>query len=525
MRWQGLNGFRRDEKGSIAMIFAVGLMVAIVGIASLAVDMGHLYSVRSELQNTTDAAAQAAVMGLIQQDVNGVVFKDADGAVTQAMGTINTAGTALGLASINDSDPGLSINFGYWDDKALTWTLIGNKTNVTTNSTANAVEITLQRGNTGTYGPVANFFGGIFGLGASTVKAKSRAYMSSILGVPLGTVPIPVAVPVNGPNSPLYSESKPASSWYARLFGPSDAVAQTATWKTFYFKDTGGNNVNTSLSNNPTPDGETGYWFVCNPNDSVPNTILRILQEAALSTHTNQNSSTSLTTTGRTIYFVDALKYGQEIFARSEYKYYASPYYLQNPFKYLKAAYDAKKNASGIWRVTLPLYSGTQYPLSASRRLDKAFRFLAWMMGPTEANACYSFAVPPHIYVNGFVNVDITNVTFTDVSPSTVHCNQCNYTYPKTIDGVTYANKKDCLARLAASCWNSNVATMRNVTNLSTVIPNIPLNTPNSQITNSSLTNNNAAGYPGGATYKQLNANAMTGVTAYGNIPKLIPVN
>ena len=54
----------RRTEGSVAIITAIGL-VAFLGMVSLAIDMGHLYTVRNELQNVADAAALAAANALI----------------------------------------------------------------------------------------------------------------------------------------------------------------------------------------------------------------------------------------------------------------------------------------------------------------------------------------------------------------------------------------------------------------------------------------------------------------------------
>jgi Flp pilus assembly protein TadG len=60
-----LKKFVQGAEGSIMVLTALGL-VAFLGLASLAVDMGHLYVVRNELQNTADAAALAGASNLIQ---------------------------------------------------------------------------------------------------------------------------------------------------------------------------------------------------------------------------------------------------------------------------------------------------------------------------------------------------------------------------------------------------------------------------------------------------------------------------
>ena len=76
--WQGgCIRFIRKAEGSVAIISALALM-GLVGVASLAVDMGHLYTVRNEMQNTADAAALAAAGRLIV-DQGGVAVRDSMG--------------------------------------------------------------------------------------------------------------------------------------------------------------------------------------------------------------------------------------------------------------------------------------------------------------------------------------------------------------------------------------------------------------------------------------------------------------
>ena len=56
-----IRAFLRDQRGSAMVMFPAFILVA-AGIASLAVDMGHLYGLRGKLQHTADAAALAAVI-------------------------------------------------------------------------------------------------------------------------------------------------------------------------------------------------------------------------------------------------------------------------------------------------------------------------------------------------------------------------------------------------------------------------------------------------------------------------------
>lgn len=533
-----LGRFRNDSTGSIAVILAVGLMAVLVGFVSLSIDVGHLYTVRSELQNTCDAAALAAVRALVVEDTASGsggsapgTHLDADAAREAAMAIINKAASPQGLKDaegnpiiIASGDASVTITFGHWNDKTSTWSDIEGQ--VPTNpdpydaNVPNAVQVKVLRGNTGTYGPVTNFFSGGFGLSAKTSQAfaTSRAYLGYTMGVPLGTVPVPIALPpdVLNPNAPdNQNASHGKLGWFAWLFGPDKAVA--ATVKKFYFKDMGGNNVNNTVSNSPTVDQNQtnqAYWFTCNANDSVPGTLTKIMEEAALTNHTHQNSANR-----QNIYFVDALNIGSTLYPKSEFKYY-SGYYLQNLFKSLQTAWNAKKDVNGHWRITLPVYGYSANPLqSASKRLEKTFGFLAWLLGPREAYACFTFP-PPYVYVNAFVNVEITNVVYSPLNSS--GCNQCTPSrWPATINGVSYQNKKDCLARLSTSCWNKNYAVIENVRDVSTIIP-----TPPGRNSGTSGHVYYGVGQIGGLSNSQVpGSNAPAGVGGYGNVPKLISPN
>src|SRR4051812_9660999 len=55
-----MNSFWRANRSGIATIYAVFLLVALVGIASMGVDLGRVYVAKTELQTAADSAARAA---------------------------------------------------------------------------------------------------------------------------------------------------------------------------------------------------------------------------------------------------------------------------------------------------------------------------------------------------------------------------------------------------------------------------------------------------------------------------------
>ena len=441
-------------EGSVAIICALGL-VAFLGVVSLAVDMGQLYTVRNELQNVADAAALAAAGNLIHDYGAGAV-RDA-AAAQQAVLTVAQRQSQLsGQPAVDNAGrDDLTIIFGAWDiyagNPATAWTEIGP--NCSSDSNANGVKVTIRRSSGTVYGPVSNFFGGIMGLNTSQVAATAIAYLGYTHEVPTATVKVPLTLP-----DTVLTASKGRSGWFARMLGPREALATTT--KTYVFKDTGGKLVDNNVTTAPL-DPTHAYLFTAGENDAVPGTIHDILTKVYTPSYTSSNPV-----------YVEDLKLGQEIHTRSEFKYGSS--YISPIFQRLQKAYNYKTTgnantappAGTAWRVTLPVYGNQPNP-SASLQRQGGFMSLARLLAPfwpSEAYACYTMP-PPKTYVNGFVNADITKVSYSSSG------NDGNYTYPKTINGVTYTDKKDFLTRYPSSVWNVNSVTIENVTDGSTVSP------------------------------------------------------
>ena len=455
----------KRTEGSVAVIAALGL-VAFLGLVSLAIDMGRLYTTKNELQNVADAAALAATGSLIHDYGAGAV-RDAAAAQQAALTVAQRQSQLSGQDAVGNADRNdLNIIFGAWNiytgNPATAWTEIGSSCSSTSN--ANAVKVKIRRASGTVYGPVANFFGGILGLNTSEVSATAIAYLGYTIGVPTGGVQLPLALPSTGPSSPLVSNGR--TGWFASLFGPSEAVASAP--KTIKFRDTGGATVTVNSSKKiPTSpiaalDANQGYFYTpkANPSvNSVPNTIKNIIKKIY---------TPSLTGTATVPVFVGDIKVGQQIFPASEYPWGSSN--MKPIFDNLKAAYNAKKDASGKWRTTLVVHG----PLGTSSLPQKTgFMSLARLLTPfwpSEAFACATIQ-PPTTFAKSFVNVDIIAVTSGTGDDG-------NYTYPKTIatpvpasGTTTYTNQKDFLNRFPTSTWNVNTVTIQTVTDASTVSP------------------------------------------------------
>jgi hypothetical protein len=79
-RLRGRRDYRglRKEGGAVALIVALS-MVVLVGFAGLALDLGKLYIAKSELQNSADACALAAVRELTGANTNQLTLAEAAG--------------------------------------------------------------------------------------------------------------------------------------------------------------------------------------------------------------------------------------------------------------------------------------------------------------------------------------------------------------------------------------------------------------------------------------------------------------
>jgi Flp pilus assembly protein TadG len=414
----------RDTEGAVA-IMTVFILVALLGMASLAIDMGQIYFVRNDLQNTADGAALAAAGKLITTQ-NGVAVRDANAAQQAAL---TVAQRQRQLAGLPDVDPStrndLTITFGEWNlktsDPKTAWTEIGSTCGSTSN--ANAIRITLRRGVGTVTGPVINLLAGIFGVNTSDVAATATAYLGYTNEVQTGGIQVPLALPSAGPNSPLASNGP--AGWFARLFGPSEAVA-TAT-KTITFKDTGGANVTVTSQNklattDAAADANQPYFYTNRSTDSIPDAITYPMQK--IYTPSLQGS------TNVPVVMRD-MKVGDQIWPGSEYRYGS---YMTTMFGNLKSAYNAKKNSSGVWHTTLVVHGLKQ---TASLPGKPGFLSLARLLAPfwpSEAFACVPIQ-PPTLSVRAFASVDITAVASAPGNDGS------SYSYPKTMKDQYTGNK------------------------------------------------------------------------------------
>lgn len=140
----------RSRKGATLVFVALSL-VALLGVASLAIDIGHLFYVRTRLQATADASALAAAQEIPNEASARTIAKQ--------YAQSNEGGDTSVLA---DDD----VELGNWDSAARSFTPNGNP--------ANAVHVIVRR-SAGNNNPVGTWFARVLGINEAGVEAEAIA--------------------------------------------------------------------------------------------------------------------------------------------------------------------------------------------------------------------------------------------------------------------------------------------------------------------------------------------------------------
>ena len=181
----------RQEQGAVLPLTAVMIVVAI-GCMALAIDLGHVYLVKCELQRAADAGAMAAVKGLFPVPPGSrnplPLIPDCVGAwsICQTVVTANTAdGAALQVLSPD-------VTFGSWNDDGFSATGCADPKLV------NAVKVVVRKDDSAN-GKVPLFFAGLLpgGLGSLPLTAEAVGLSGYTGYVPPGGGAFPLAIDAN----------------------------------------------------------------------------------------------------------------------------------------------------------------------------------------------------------------------------------------------------------------------------------------------------------------------------------------
>lgn len=147
-----IRGLLRDQRGNIAMLFAIMLGV-LFGFSALAVDGGNLYVLKSKLQRTADAAALAAASQLPDEtDARAEALEYA----------LKNMPVAEHGSTLVDAD----IDFGYWHP--------GTRSFVSGGVPVNAAMVTTRR-SAANSNPAGTYFAGLMGFDEVDVETTSVA--------------------------------------------------------------------------------------------------------------------------------------------------------------------------------------------------------------------------------------------------------------------------------------------------------------------------------------------------------------
>ncbi len=199
----------KDESGVVTLVTALG-MVALLGMAALALDIAHLLSVKNELQRVADAGAMAGARGLWPSTLPIILSPPS----SPDCSTAQSRGLSVATHVTNKVDGGpltaaeVDLQVGRWDYAASQFTA-GCAANT------NAVRVSARRPG------VRMFFAGIFGQGPMDLTATSTSVMDFAKGLGKGGLPIAINKRSVAPGQYLFINFAPDpydnGGWFAEI--------------------------------------------------------------------------------------------------------------------------------------------------------------------------------------------------------------------------------------------------------------------------------------------------------------------
>jgi len=162
-KWREL--FSSDQKGAVVVVTAFSLL-AILGMAGLAVDLGYLYVVKCELQRAADAGAMAGARAVYPFPLASATFP-----LNPLCSAALAQGRAIAQANLTDgASPTVgTIQTGAWD-----WNTSRFTPGCAANPFTNAVALTTRRDN------LSLLLMGLVGFGPVNLSASSIAVVDFV---------------------------------------------------------------------------------------------------------------------------------------------------------------------------------------------------------------------------------------------------------------------------------------------------------------------------------------------------------
>jgi hypothetical protein len=201
--------FFKDSRGSIA-VSTIILMVVFVGLMAIVIDLGHVFTVQSELRNAADACALRGARAYLRDDipVGGVTETekpDDNRAKQEAQKTILDNQSDLKNFQLSDLLPD-NMEVGLWDfTKPSTQTLIPYDFSKWPEGLESylgkyvgpGIRLPTRRTAASSLGAVAMTLAQVFGIPTVDVGERAAAALSGVGGYPKGYGTFPIAVDVD----------------------------------------------------------------------------------------------------------------------------------------------------------------------------------------------------------------------------------------------------------------------------------------------------------------------------------------
>lgn len=166
------------------MITVVLALTMLLGAAAFAIDGGMIWAARTQLQRTSDGAALAAGLNMIDK-TGPSVDETAGRAAAVAVGAANASGQASST-TVENAD----IVFGEWD---LATRTLDTTIDLSDPSLVTGVRVT-SRLEPGTNGPLPTYLAGVLGRTSTNVVSEATAYLGFAGRVGPGEVDLPVVL-------------------------------------------------------------------------------------------------------------------------------------------------------------------------------------------------------------------------------------------------------------------------------------------------------------------------------------------
>jgi Flp pilus assembly protein TadG len=173
---------KRSATGSLAMLLVLGIAIILIGVCAIGFDVTHNISVRTALQNASDAAALGGAATLVRQQTD-----PSDHSLTTAVANA-AAASALSVAGTNIAD-GKAVSANTPGCSVQPTVIQPGSPNPNQNCPSNNGQVKVAA-----VMPVQNFFAKLFGHDTDNVRVESVATAYSTVKTVYGNGVFPLAV-------------------------------------------------------------------------------------------------------------------------------------------------------------------------------------------------------------------------------------------------------------------------------------------------------------------------------------------